>query len=408
MKHNINTKIFTKIAQILVIFCFAGFLSCTNEQETLSEDAYFIIEENPTGISADTQGTTQTYIVRSNRSWQIVAQESVDWVKAFPNEGEDDGTFKFEVEENLTFNERTVNFSFVVDGEEQPVLFRVDQLANIPFIEVTDADSGIAIPSEASTFTIDVKANLDWTYTITSGDWLSQVAVTEDELSLVSEKNKGEIRTATITISATDYPGLDTEITVTQSPGDVILEENFDWLDYGDAVFYAYSGEKRMDSWTADELAEGWTSTLNEYSSNQMVVYARPGFVKLGKTSYGGDLISPKLTELDEPTTIKVSFKAVPYQTFGGTQDDNILKVNAVGAGTASVSSFTIDNWPDYDADPDCTLIWEETRSQYEFTITNATSETQIRFLGGDFYLSGVGKGKNRIFIDDIKVTIVE
>lgn len=401
-----NSKIIIKLAYLIFVFCLGALVSCTKEE--VSGEAYFTIEENPTGISADIQGLTQSYVVRSNRSWKIVAQETADWVKAFPAEGEDDGTFKFIVDENITFESRNINFSFVVDGKEQPVLFRIDQTANIPFIEVIDAESGVAIPSAENRFSIAVKANVNWTYSLVNGDWLSEEELTEDTISLVATKNRGEERSATLTISSAAHPSLNKVVTITQSAGDVILEENFDWLNYGSPIFYTYKGEVRMDSWTTDEMAKGWTSTENEFTNNQKVVYGRVGFLKLGKTGYGGDLISPKLIELDQETTVKVSFKAVPYKTKGGTQDDNTLKVSVVGPGTVSVNSFTVNNWPDYDADPNCTAIWQDASANYEFTITGATSETQVKFLGGDYYLKGVGKGKNRIFLDNIKVTIIE
>ncbi|MDO6738704.1 BACON domain-containing protein [Wenyingzhuangia sp. 2_MG-2023] len=403
-----NSRRIKRIVYIISVFCLGVQISCTNDENEVAGEAYFTIEENPTGISADTQEFTQSYVVRSNRPWKVVAQDAVDWVRAFPAEGEDDGIFKFVIDENITFESRNVNFSFVVDGKEQPVLFRIDQTANIPFIVVEAAESGVAIPSAENSFPIAVKANVNWTYTITDGSWLSEVAISENEITLLAEKNRGETRSAIITVTAAEHPSLDKEIIITQSPGDVILEEKFDWLNYGSPIFYTYSGEVRMDSWTTDEMDKGWNSTENEFSSNQKVVYARTGFLKLGKTGYGGDLISPKLTGLDEPTNLKVTFKAVPYQTKGGTQDDNTLNVSVVGSGTVSINSLTIDNWPDYDADPDCTAIWEDAASSYEFTITGASSDTQIKFLGGDYYLVGVGKGKNRIFLDDIKVTIIE
>lgn len=403
-----SLKNIVKLISIITVFCFGVLMSCTNDESEFSGEAYFMIEENPTGISADTKGLTQSYVVRSNRPWKIEAQGEADWVKAFPAEGEADGIFKFIVDENISFESRNINFSFVVDGKEQPVLFRIDQIANIPFIVVDDVESGVAIPSAENNFSIDVKANVNWIYTITDGSWLSEVALTESEITLLAEKNKGEVRSATVTISSLEHPSLTKEVVITQSPGDVILEENFDWLNYGSTIFYTTGGETRMDSWTTDEMAKGWNSTENEFSSNQKVVYARTGFLKLGKTGYGGDLISPLLTALDEETNLRVTFKAVPYKTKGGTEDDNLLKVSVVGPGTTSVSSFTVDNWPDYAVDPDCTAIWQDEASNYEFVITGATSETQIKFLGGDYYLVGVGKGKNRIFLDDIKVKIIE
>jgi len=51
--------------------------------------------------------------------------------------------------------------------------------------------------------------------------------------------------------------------------------------------------------------------------------------------------------------------------------------------------------------------IWDPERA-YSFIITDATSETQVSFLGGEFSLKGVEKGKNRIFLDDIQVKIIQ
>ncbi|SPZ84942.1 Uncharacterised protein [Sphingobacterium multivorum] len=47
-------------------------------------------------------------------------------------------------------------------------------------------------------------------------------------------------------------------------------------------------------------VAKGWTSTINttEGGGNYASIYARPGFIKLGRTNYGGDLISPKLANV--------------------------------------------------------------------------------------------------------------
>jgi len=388
----------------LMVLLFVS-VSC-NDEETLAEP-YFTIEDNPTGLSVDVNGIEQSYVVRSNQSWEVIAQGEGDWVRAFPDKGNNDGIFKFIVNENDTFEPRVMNFAFVVNGEEQPALFRVEQVANVPFITVQNAEEGISVASAGGDFQINLSANVDWSYQITNGYWLSEAEITETAIKLSAEKNKGTERTAVLTVKAINDPELTKTVAITQLDGSIVLEEHFDWLTYGSPIFYTTSGEKRMDSWTSDEMDRGWSSTPNPNSSNQQVVYARTGFVKLGKTGYGGDLISPKFLILDEPTNVKVTFKAVPYQTKGGTQDDNILHVGVLGPGTTSVDTYTIGNWPDYDSDPDCTAIWQDSSSIYTFTITGATAETQLRFLGGDFALVGVGKGKDRIFLDDIKVEII-
>lgn len=399
-------KSFPKFFWALIISCFVA-VSCDDDNgEENMGDPYFLIEEDPTSLSVSVEGISQKYVVRSNRDWKVVAQSNTDWVKAFPDEGDKDGIFSFNVEPNDSFESRTANFAFVVNGEEQPVLFRVDQEANVPYITIVNGENGISVPSVGGAVNISLDTNVEWTYILEDESWITGVQQSENSLVLEAEKNTGLERSTTLTIQSTTN-GLTEEVEIIQSAGNVILEEDFSWLTYGSTIFYTTSGETRMDSWTEEELARGWTSTENTFTSNQKVVYARPGFVKLGKTNYGGDLISPPLAELDGPTNVQVTFKAVPYETAGGTQDDNNLVVGVVGPGTTSVPSFTVSNYPDYDADPDCVLIWEDESSTYTFTITGATAETQLRFLGGAFDLNGVGAGKNRIFIDDIKVEII-
>ncbi|MEZ5000563.1 MAG: hypothetical protein R2744_08330 [Bacteroidales bacterium] len=137
--------------------------------------------------------------------------------------------------------------------------------------------------------------------------------------------------------------------------------------------------------------------------------YARQGFFKLGKTGYGGDIYSPPLAKIVGTQDVVVTFKAIPYQTAAGTRDDNYLNISIIGPGTISQSQF-IDNWPVYPTDgveEYCNSMWSEPEATRTFTITGATAETKIKFLGGDYALVGVGAGKNRIFIDDVKVELV-
>ncbi len=387
-------------------------LSCEQEEDKPSGDPYFTLEGNPTGWSVGTAAKTQSFVVRSNREWQIVAQNEGTWAKVFPAEGKDDGIFKVIVTENKTFDVRTMAFSFVVDGQEQPVLFTVTQEKAIPYLTVDGIPAGKNINQAAQEVKVNVKTNVEYTYS-SNAPWLVfSKAVTGSEgtdLVFQAEANMGsKSRVANVSFACQQFPDLNVTLAVTQegkSEGIVVLFEDFSWLAYGNPVFYTTTGETRFDSWTDAEKAKGWTSSLNTFS-NDRPCYARPGFVKLGKTSYGGDLISPKLSAITGTTNLLVKFKAVPYMTASGTRDDNILEVSVIGPGTVGTSTFIIDNWPNYATDPTCTLIWEEITTERSFTITGATSETQIKFLGRDYALSGVGAGKNRIFLDDIKVLI--
>ncbi len=385
--------------------------SCQKEEEPAG-DPYFNLEGNPTGLAVGTAAKTQSFVVRSNRDWKIVAASADSWVRAFPDEGQDDGIFKVIVTENKTFEPRSMAFSFIVGGEEQPVLFTVTQEKAVPYLQVDGIAAGKNINQAAQEVKINVKANVDYTYS-SDVPWFAfkkaDTGSAGTDLTFAAEANEGsKSRVAQVSFACQQFPELNATLSVTQegkSEGIIVLFEDFSWLAYGSPIFYTTTGETRFDSWTAEQVGKGWTSTLNTFS-NDRPCYARQGFVKLGKTSYGGDLISPKLSGITGTKDLLVKFKAVPYMTAAGTKDDNILVVSVIGPGTVGTSSFVIDNWPNYGTDPTCTLIWEELTTERSFTITGATSETQIKFLGRDYALSGVGAGKNRIFLDDIKVLI--
>ena len=395
------------IFSLMVISMFL-MLSCDKEPE--KGPPYFNIEGDPTGLSVNSAGRTESYVVRSNRPWQVVAKEGAEWARAFPDEGDDDGIFKIIVGENPTFYPRIMNFAFVVDGTEQPVLFRVDQEGNVPYIIVP---AQLSVPAIGGDVVININANVAWSYTLSDPGWLTEKSVTQTQLILTATENSSvDPRLVTVTVTGTEFPAVSETVVLTQSPGTVVLEENFNWLTYGNVVFYTTTGETRIDNWTQEQKDRGWTSSVNTTpgSGTTPLLYARPGFVKLGKTGYGGDLISPPLSKVTGTQDLRVTFKAIPYKTAGGALDDNFLMVSVTGPGTVSQSQFVIDNWPEYPAEnvaAYCVAMWSDPAAKRTFTITGATSATQIVFLGYDYYLVGVGEGKNRIFLDDIKVEII-
>lgn len=421
-KNNLSMK--TKNIYILLLLLVAAvFTSCEKDSDNDSGEAYFLFKDaaeliSPTGYSVDYKGNTsgQQFIVRSNKSWKIIEESENDWARFFPNEGDEDGIVKVIVQENKTFVDRVMHFTFVVDGEDQPVMFTVNQAKATPFLTLSDNKgtviSKLHIIQVAQSVSVTVKANVAYTYT-PDVSWItfekSTPGTSSTELSFAVAANESKnTRTGKISFTCTTQPQLNTTLTIEQegSEGQVVLFEDFSWLTYGNTILYNSTDPVRCDSWTAEQKAKGWTSTPNTFSSNQPLLYGCFGFAKVGKTSYGGDLISPKLSEIVGIKNIVVTFKAAPYMTATGTKDDNILNVSVIGPGTVSQSQFIIDNWPDYTADPNSIAIWQDPAAERTFTITGATSETQIKFLGYDYKLSGVGAGKNRLFFDDIKVLI--
>jgi hypothetical protein len=410
MNKNISNTSIKRAWQKIPLLLLAVLLLSSCEEKIVQEDPFFSIEGDPTGLTATVKAKTASYVVRSNRHWDVVKQGDSDWVKAFPAKGDDDGIFKIIVDANPTFYTRTENFAFVVDGEEQPVLFRVDQEANVPYITMPDTVTVLAAGGE---FTVSGTANVPWNYSLDNGSWLTEVGTTATSITFNATENTSiDKRYATLTVTSIEFPTVSATVTLAQSAGTVVLEENFSWLEYGSAVFYTTTGETRYDNWTQEQKDMGWVSEVSPIATagGTPLCYARQGFVKLGKTGYGGDLYSPALSKITGTTDVLVTFKAVPYMTATGTKDDNYLNIFVIGPGTISQSQFVIDNWPVYPAESVeayCIGMWSAPEATRSFTITGATAETKIKFLGGDYDLVGVGAGKNRIFLDDIKVEII-
>jgi len=116
MKNKSITIMMRTAALILPLFLLSLFLLSSCKEDPIQEDPFFTIEGDPTGLTVSKATKTQAYVVRSNRSWQILNKENADWVKAFPEKGDADGIFKIIVSANETFDTRTANFAFVVDG----------------------------------------------------------------------------------------------------------------------------------------------------------------------------------------------------------------------------------------------------------------------------------------------------
>lgn len=391
---------------VFIIGMFFLICSCTKEDEKKS--LYFKINPENSKILASPGGLTQNFNVESNGLWEIVNKTDQNWLRVFPNQGEKSGMVQLVVDHNYNSDLREAEFKILVNGKDWPMKFDVTQEGNNPYVFVENENDIPVIPSVGGQIKIKVHSNTEWTYEIDDIDWLKHHLNSGTSISVSASRNQGDERSTIVYILSTVGDEVLKEIPIIQSSGSKILEENFDWLKYGSVVPYETAGEKRYDTWTQEEKDKGWYSTPVESSAGQQLCYARDGFVKLGKTNFGGDIISPKL-DIEGIADVKVTFKAACYIAAGGAVDDNILRVAALGAGNSSVSQFHINNIPNSRAEDEAGIIndiWDPTRA-YSFTISGATSDTRIQFLGGDFELTGIGSGKNRIFLDDIIVEII-
>src|SRR5690606_4071756 len=207
------------------------------------------------------EGKTEKYTVRGRGDWKIVKKEEGDWVKLFPDEGKDDGIFEIEVTQNTGFQSRVMNLAFVVNGEEQPVLFRIEQGPDVPRLA---APEKVMAQSTGGIVEVILDTNVEnWVYTLSDDSWLTETSKTATKLTFTAESNQGPNRATTLSISSPDQPHLSATVTVEQLSGTILIDEDFSWLAYGNAIPYETDGETRYDNWTPEQRARGWTSTVN-------------------------------------------------------------------------------------------------------------------------------------------------
>ena len=428
----------------LAVVAAMGFTACSDDDK-FTGDPYFTLEglENMTydfnyeAVDTLAYSEAKKIVVRSNRPWKLVCQSENGWCRVFPTEGEGDGIIRLSTVENKKPDTRDMVYKIYLDGVEQPVPLTIRQTGSEPYIK--PSANSITIAREGGAIPFSVLTNVPYTFEVRpvkEGDDVSWITVTPSETDpnsvMLNCVASNKDRFAVLHIQGTgNYTDLSIDVPVTQLGA--LFFENFSWMNHSDTSILGWdtSGESeaRFDKWTDEELSHGWTSRNN-------LCYGRPGFLKLGKTGYGGDLVSPKIPEIGSGMDIAVSMQLVGYCTQAGTLDDVQVYVGVLGPGKVTkiiggnggeivngvlycdenkaqivlndVASFmlTDDNHFNYTIDPDGLLVWENPNTNYTIYVDGATSDTQIVILGGafDVQVKTIGKGKNRIFVDNFKV----
>jgi hypothetical protein len=179
--------------------------SCKEEETppVVTEPYVILVTEGaaPNSLTTGTNAFEQMYNVRSNASWSIVARESDSWLTISPTQGEKNGYFNLSIEKNRTGVERSSELSIVMNGKELSK-FPITQQEFAPAIAVTTKPKTGNIDDIGGEMSFTVIANGDeWTYSVTDGDWLSEVIRTPNSLKLKAGTNVFAYRTATVTFS---------------------------------------------------------------------------------------------------------------------------------------------------------------------------------------------------------------
>lgn len=399
----------------LTLICLLGFSGCKDNDDPVG-DPYLTFENIEGTINVSKAGITQAkrkaVTVRSNSAWKVALENPDDasWLHFFIDEGEDDGLIYYWVDKNTTFDQREGKITLSDNGK---VLNSLDivQEADVPNITVKDGSNGFTIAPEGSVLKLAIEANINWKASLTPDvEWAHITNVTEDSVFVTIDKNEEDERTVTLALTGEgEYANVNSTTLITQKDESLIYNDDFNWLQEGEDKPTYETPEVKIEKWEKDM---GWTS----YSS---WAYGGHGYIKLGKTNYNGDIVSPALTKLKKPTDVKVTFQSMGYISKTGVKDASIVKVGVIGPGEVNgdeVNSISIngtayrcvrfvntvfpnsennENGEDYDP-------WAQPGSYHSFTITGATAETKIIFVGGDNW--NKVKGKNRVYLKSVEV----
>lgn len=418
--NNVKLILLSKSAISAIAVCCLLLLGCKEDND---DTATFSLKDNLTSMEALAEGASQTFTVQSSGNWKIEPLRKEHWLKIEPLEGNGNGTFTITVAKNTDVESRELQLFFKVNDRLQNAVFKVAQVGAV--VDDGTKDSYIRFDNNLVTAEIPEAGLTQNTIIRATGKWRIEVEDQQDWVTLSPTEGEGD---TPISISVSRNADIERSVNLLlflnnveqttpvaiaqkgvklQVVGDIVLKEDFNWLNYGSEIFNVTTGETRIAQWKEADLAKDWTSTINttkdggDYAS----IYARPGFVKLGRTNYGGDLISPKLINVQRTKNLLVTFKAVRY----ASGDHYLLTVGVNGPGTVSTSTFDVMNFPS----PNSTLegsraSWQAPEATYSFVVNGATADTQIWFLGGAFdqRAGNWPKTTNRIFIDDIEVKV--
>ena len=230
-----------------------------------------------------------------------------------------------------------------------------------------DVEASASVLSDATTYSLEVESNTDWTAIPSNGVSLDKSSGNGNATVVLTfaANTTSEPLTHTVTFTFGDS---EVVFTLTQkgvvAPGEqvVVFEETFSKFN-GTAGWSDTAGNG--DGITPDNT--GWTFA-NAYGAG--------GAAKFGTSSKKGSATTPALNFTGTAT---LTFKAGAWNN--GSEGTN-LELSMTG-GTLSTTSVTLVKG-----------AWTE----YEVTITNATAGAKIT-------IAAKNASKNRFFLDDVKIT---
>ena len=247
------------------------------QQEELVDPTFSIEGETSlyeVAFDGNTASTATRFTIRSNQNWEIVPVEEYDWVRPFPDRGEDDGYFTFLVEENFSASEREAYFKMLVDGVEQPTVFTVKQATRGEYVDLKE--TSFVVTYQKATLKIAMETNVELELVCKSDDsgadgaWLTiapEAEQIEDTLVLkVAESELPSPRNGVFSVQKKGDPEVAEEISVMQTGTEELYGLPAVWEFYQrqtDAEYVAsFEDNNKMEVANKDEHGLGYLSYI--------------------------------------------------------------------------------------------------------------------------------------------------
>lgn len=229
-----------KISRIWhVILAFTLLITSSCKDDDNPEELYLRLETTsgslaPTTLAVGREGINQSYVIKSNGSWNLsLSSSGVTWLSVYPEFGKNDGSFNLKVEANPTTSSRTAKLTGSIDGKEAFTL-TIEQSALDVAMKVTPTSLAI-LPAEGDEIEFAISTNADaWEYALSeNADWITEKSKSDNELILAVAANPTEDkREAMVSFTVPSEPTIKQEIKVSQQGVVIVKKPVADLLDF--------------------------------------------------------------------------------------------------------------------------------------------------------------------------------
>lgn len=342
-----------------------------------------IAGESQLNFTFDEIAGTKFATIQSNQTF--TAKSDADWCETEIYLGGRNNNLRISTTQHEGATPRTATIAVLSDNMA-PISITVTQKGAAPSIAIIT--KSVTLSNKMQEFKIEIKSNILFEYELPF--WI--VAV-DDNVPAIGKYPytfkaiallENATRDANIVVKGIgENSHVRDEIIATQTNDEVpILYDDFSYLT-GSQALHTTSGEKRMtvvgSCW---DTQPGWSCITD---GDAGLAWSREGFAKICKGKYNALLISPKLSKIIGEQNIEVSFSACAYRSqFSATAATydyyREVHVSVIGGGTITTSSdFDLRHYQTSTSEE----WWNNPAAQFSFKVSNATSQTQIRFLIG-------------------------